>query len=107
MTDIHSHILPGVDDGSPSWEVTDRMLAAYVAEGVDTVVCTPHQGAGSFRPELIKERFAMLEERAKDLPLALRHAEHVHARGEEQAHHHGHRQRHQRVPDLARLGAHL
>ena len=42
-----------------------------------------------------------------DLPLALRHAEHVHARGEEQAHHHGHRQRHQRVPDLARLGPHL
>lgn len=72
MTDIHSHILPGVDDGSPSWEVTDRMLAAYVAEGVDTVVCTPHQGAGLFRPELIKERFAMLEERAKDLPLTLR-----------------------------------
>ena len=42
MIDIHTHLLPGVDDGSPSADVSIPILERFVAEGVEVVVCTPH-----------------------------------------------------------------
>lgn len=42
MIDIHTHLLPGVDDGSPSIEVSLPILQRFVEEGVEIVVCTPH-----------------------------------------------------------------
>lgn len=45
MIDIHTHLLPGVDDGSPSLEVSVPVLRRFAAEGVEIVVCTPHLDA--------------------------------------------------------------
>ena len=45
MIDIHSHLLPGVDDGSPSICVSVPVLERFGAEGVRLVVCTPHLNA--------------------------------------------------------------
>lgn len=42
MLDIHTHILPGVDDGSRSVEQSLEMLALQKQQGVDTVALTPH-----------------------------------------------------------------
>lgn len=42
MIDIHSHLLPGVDDGSPSIEVSVPVLERFGAGGVEVLVCTPH-----------------------------------------------------------------
>lgn len=42
MTDIHTHILPRVDDGSPSVEVSLELLKRQVLDGVKSVVLTPH-----------------------------------------------------------------
>lgn len=42
MIDIHSHLLPGVDDGSPSVAVSVEVLTRFASDGVETVVCTPH-----------------------------------------------------------------
>lgn len=42
MIDIHSHILPGLDDGSETLSVSLDMARAYVAQGVECVTCTPH-----------------------------------------------------------------
>jgi protein-tyrosine phosphatase len=42
MIDIHSHLLPGVDDGSPTPDVSIPVLRDFAASGVRTVVCTPH-----------------------------------------------------------------
>ncbi|MFI5250028.1 MAG: tyrosine-protein phosphatase [Gemmatimonadales bacterium] len=42
MIDIHSHLLPGVDDGSPSVAISVEVLARFAGEGVEMVVCTPH-----------------------------------------------------------------
>ncbi|MCR5809434.1 MAG: hypothetical protein K6G56_07720 [Clostridiales bacterium] len=42
MTDIHSHILPGVDDGSQSLEESLEMLFMAAESGVETIVATPH-----------------------------------------------------------------
>ncbi len=42
MIDIHTHLLPGVDDGSPSIEVSAGVLRRFADDGVEAVVCTPH-----------------------------------------------------------------
>lgn len=40
--DFHTHILPGIDDGSKSTEMSLEMLAAEREQGVQAVVLTPH-----------------------------------------------------------------
>ena len=42
MIDIHTHVLPGVDDGSQSMEESLEMLALAADSGVKTLVATPH-----------------------------------------------------------------
>ncbi len=42
FTDLHSHLVPGVDDGSSSVEESLDSLAALHAEGVGALVTTPH-----------------------------------------------------------------
>ena len=42
MIDVHSHILPGVDDGSSSVEESLEMLRQEAAQGITRVVATPH-----------------------------------------------------------------
>ena len=42
MIDLHSHLLPGVDDGSRSVEQSVQVLHAFAAIGVTDVACTPH-----------------------------------------------------------------
>jgi protein-tyrosine phosphatase len=42
MTDFHSHILPGMDDGSADLETSLEMLSRAAAQGIRRVVATPH-----------------------------------------------------------------
>ena len=42
MIDIHTHIIPGVDDGSESIRMSLSMLALSAESGVTDVVATPH-----------------------------------------------------------------
>lgn len=42
LFDFHSHILPGIDDGSPDVETSLQMLQLSYAQGVTDVVATPH-----------------------------------------------------------------
>ena len=42
MVDIHTHILPGIDDGSKSWEMTAEMCRMAIADGTTHIVATPH-----------------------------------------------------------------
>ncbi len=42
IVDFHSHILPGIDDGSKDLEMSREMLSRIRRSGVDTVVATPH-----------------------------------------------------------------
>jgi len=42
MVDIHTHLMPGIDDGARNWEDTYRMAAIAADSGVDTIVCTHH-----------------------------------------------------------------
>lgn len=49
MIDIHAHILPGVDDGSPDLDTTIAMCAMAASDGTAIMVATPHDGIGSWR----------------------------------------------------------
>ena len=42
LTDFHSHILPGMDDGSKSVKESLAMLGLLGGQGVGSVVATPH-----------------------------------------------------------------
>ena len=42
MIDIHSHIIPGVDDGAASWEEAVRMCRMAEQDGINVLVATPH-----------------------------------------------------------------
>lgn len=42
VVDIHSHILPEVDDGPKSWDVSVAMCEAAASDGITHMVATPH-----------------------------------------------------------------
>lgn len=42
FTDIHTHILPEIDDGAKDWEQTRQMLKLQAEEGVRDIIATPH-----------------------------------------------------------------
>jgi protein-tyrosine phosphatase len=42
MFDIHTHILPQVDDGAKSWEIALEMCRMAQADGIRHMVATPH-----------------------------------------------------------------
>ncbi len=42
MVDIHTHILPSVDDGAASWETALEMCRMAAADGTTHLVATPH-----------------------------------------------------------------
>ena len=46
MIDIHSHILPAVDDGSTSMEETLAMTAIAERDGISIIAATPHANPG-------------------------------------------------------------
>jgi protein-tyrosine phosphatase len=63
MFDIHSHILPGIDDGAPDLSVSLAMARRAVAGGVTVQACTPHILPGMYdnRGEAIRRAVAALQ----------------------------------------------
>lgn len=41
-TDVHSHLLPGIDDGSPNLETSLELVKGFHALGYKKIVTTPH-----------------------------------------------------------------
>ena len=61
MIDIHSHLLPGVDDGSPSVEASLPVLERFAAQGVEVVVLTPHLNASAVASAPYERHVEILE----------------------------------------------
>ena len=61
--DFHTHILPGIDDGSPSVVESVRMIRQLVEQGVQTVFLTPHFYPQKDYPDVfLSNRAAALQE---------------------------------------------
>ena len=56
MIDLHTHILPGMDDGSRSPEETAALLTRLEQQGVTTVAATPHFYAKETPAAFLKRR---------------------------------------------------
>ncbi|GFR36690.1 tyrosine-protein phosphatase [Thermobrachium celere] len=48
MIDIHTHLLPNIDDGPKDIDTTIEMIKIYKSQGVDSVIATPHFYPGCF-----------------------------------------------------------
>ncbi|MBK5188127.1 MAG: hypothetical protein JJD97_07760, partial [Gemmatimonadaceae bacterium] len=62
------HLLPGVDDGSPSIEVSVPVLERFRLDGVTVLVCTPHLRATDAGRAPIERHRAILEELVRRAP---------------------------------------
>lgn len=63
LTDWHSHILPGVDDGFPTMEKSLEVLSEFERLGVKTVWLTPHiMEDYPNTPQALQSRFEELKE---------------------------------------------
>lgn len=74
IADIHTHILPGVDDGAKTMEDTLEMLRIAAEEGITDVVLTPHYQSGRFftPAERIWEGISELEQLLYEHQLPIR-----------------------------------
>lgn len=74
MFDLHSHILPGIDDGAKDLGISLEMARMYVDDGVECVACTPHILPGLYHntgPQ-IREQVRVLQMRLYDAGIGLR-----------------------------------
>ena len=75
ICDVHTHVLPGVDDGAPTEEYALQMLRNAVASDVELLAVTPHcnrlDEKRNYMDDSLRERFSQLQQAAKDIPLRL------------------------------------
>ena len=62
MIDFHTHILPGLDDGAKTIDISMDMLSLQKQQGIEYVVCTPHFNAAKD----LSEYFFKFRNDAKD-----------------------------------------
>lgn len=63
FTDIHNHILPGIDDGAKNVDESIQLIKGFGEFGVKSFICTPHIMHNYYdnTPETIKESFDNLQ----------------------------------------------
>ena len=69
--DIHTHILPGVDDGAKDVNESGEMLQTAYEEGIRYIIATPHYAYGDQNPsvDLLKEKLSEVRKIAGQLGL--------------------------------------
>ena len=77
LTDIHCHILPGIDDGAKSLKEAKQMLSLAQSDGIRNIICTPHYHIGRVKAsaedcmQAFEELTAYAGEKFPDLTLYL------------------------------------
>jgi protein-tyrosine phosphatase len=70
-TDIHSHLIPGIDDGSPDIETSIELVKKFIALGYKKIITTPHILWEMYpnTPEIINRGLVALREEVKNQQL--------------------------------------
>ena len=66
LIDFHSHVLPGVDDGSPDVATSIAMLKKEAEQGIGRVIATPHFYPANDSPERFLARRRQAELRLRE-----------------------------------------
>ena len=74
VVDIHSHVIPGVDDGSPDLETSLSLLRMAAENGTTDIICTPHvlDGGRSLSWETITAKTEELQAEADRYHIPIR-----------------------------------
>jgi protein-tyrosine phosphatase len=73
VIDLHSHLLPGIDDGAPDLDASVAMGRVAVEGGVEAIVATPHVSARYLNdPTTFAERVASVQAALDEAGVALR-----------------------------------
>jgi tyrosine-protein phosphatase YwqE len=64
LVDIHSHLLPGLDDGVQTLEQAEEIILRFIALGYTRIITTPHVMSDAFRntPQGIAEKLLELKD---------------------------------------------
>ena len=77
-TDIHCHVIPGIDDGSPDVETSIELIERMKSWGITRIVATPHVTQASFEntPEIMSQALNSLKEglQAKNIEIEITHS---------------------------------
>lgn len=67
-TDIHNHIVPGIDDGSPDVETSVELVEKMASWGLKKILASPHITYGTFEntPQTISEAFDKVEKAVRE-----------------------------------------
>ncbi len=67
-TDMHSHLIPGIDDGSPNMETSLKLIRGMAELGFSKLVTTPHIMWDMYRntSEIILEKLELLRAAVKE-----------------------------------------
>jgi len=73
MIDIHNHILPNMDDGASSWDISLKMCQEASDDGIKIIVATPHTLNGIYEnnPQDIEEKVKILNQKLKENNISL------------------------------------
>lgn len=86
ICDLHTHILPGIDDGASTMEYALDMLRNAVASDVEFLVTTPHCNtpgeAKNYLDQDLRDRFLKLQKAAENIPIQLALGAEVHVTDE-------------------------
>jgi len=67
FVDIHSHLLPGIDDGARNMEESMDLIKRMHRNGIKNFITTPHimEGVWENTPAIIQQKLAAVQERLK------------------------------------------
>ena len=74
VQDIHSHLIPGIDDGAKTLEDTLALLKKFSELGFNKVITTPHVMSDFYRntPEIILDGLEKVRTAAKQANIPIK-----------------------------------
>ena len=72
-TDIHSHLIPGVDDGTKTMEQSIEIVREFQSLGYSKLITTPHISEAHYpnSPDILRSKFQLLKQELDNLEIKM------------------------------------